>query len=561
MLSSLFTGANENSPKQDVDIKDKEKFIARIIGRMRQAGRITEKKQIKPYRNSIGRNLGLSGNKLSALAVLDMGDREVVLLVSEKVAGQADHMELREHLFKEHYKLTDERFADAAVIAEINQAIGSHGKESQQSDVFPLIEELLYYCIREKSSNIHLRVRGTIGEAKHRVHGRVYKYKDYDVETCNQMAGYMYNFMAEKRTQSSGTFSLENKSMSCMLQVTYDGQSYKLRYKFIRLANGWHLSIRILPLEIPGQKAITFDDLGYAESQINQLKMSVVKSIGLIALTGPTGSGKSTSLKVMMEFDPNKDFRIRIGVEDPVEYDIKDTSLISIQRNDHELEDDDKAWIGVLRDVLRGDPDDIMVGETRDKATAKIVADLVLTGHKIYTTLHTHSAIGSILRLSRLGLDRQVISDRQFITALIFQRLLPVLCENCKQPASDILSPRIKNLLVNKFNLDISKIYCSHENGCEQCKNRGIVGSTVVAEVVIPDKVFRQHIAAGEDLKAEIYWRKSRTAGFDEPNMDGKTAFEHGLFKVSQGLIDPRDLEIEFESFESYEVIKIEDDQ
>lgn len=546
----------------DIDIKrkehstDQETLKAQIIGRMRKCTRITDIQQVKTFRESIGKKIGISGNNLSGLAVLDIGSREVVLLVSEKLVGQQAHMDIRELLAKEKYTLADERLADVSVIAVLNDAIGKNTNDAKASSVQPLIDELFSYAVSQKATDIHLCCREKTGMALVRVHSRLFPYKQHNVETCQQMAGYMYTFMGESRSQSAPTFSLESKELSCMMRFHHEGISYKLRYKFIRMADGWDVIIRVLPLEIPGEKERSFSTLGYERSQISLMELSVTKSIGLIAITGPTGSGKSTTLKTMMEFDPKRKFKKRYSVEDPVEYKIYGVSQISIQRSDHEKDDDGKAWGGVLRDILRGDPNDIMVGETRDKATAKIVADFVLTGHKIYTTLHTASAIGSVLRLFRLGLDRQVLSDRQFIAALIFQRLLPVLCSHCKRPADEVLPGRTKHLLVNKFGLSIQSIYCSNEDGCEHCGNRGVVGSTVVAEVLSPDKVLRQHIADGNDDKAEHYWRQGRTAAFDDPDMVGKTAFEHGLYKVSQGLIDPRDLEIEFEPLESYEVVE-----
>ena len=118
-----------------------------------------------------------------------------------------------------------------------------------------------------------------------------------------------------------------------------------------------------------------------------------------------------------MEADPNRRERKRYSVEDPVEYKIFGVSQISVQRDDHEEEVDSiTALLGTLRDVLRGDPDEVMVGETRDPATASVVADFVMTGHKLYTTLHTSSAFGAILRLNRLGLDRHILADRHFIS-------------------------------------------------------------------------------------------------------------------------------------------------
>lgn len=555
MLQALM-GTPDGDAKRKDQPSQQENLKAQIIGRMRSLGRISDRKEVKSFRESISKKVGISGNYLSGLAVLDLGGRDVVLLVAEKFVGQPAHMQLREYLSKEHYKLTDERLADVAVIAVLNEAIGQKSNDAAASDVSAIVEELFSSSVTQKATDIHLCCREKSGMALLRIHSRMFKYRRFDVETCQQMAGYMFSIMADARTQSIGTFSLENKSMSCMIRFAHDGLSYKLRYKYIRLADGWDVIIRVLPMEIPGQSTKSFADLGYEESQIRLLELSVTKSIGLIAITGPTGSGKSTTLKTMMEFDPKRHLKKRYAVEDPVEYKIFGVSQISIQRSDHEQEDDGKAWGGVLRDILRGDPNDIMVGETRDKATAKIVADFVLTGHKIYTTLHTASAIGSVLRMSRLGLDRQVLSDRQFITALIFQRLLPVLCSHCKKPARKVLPTRTQHLLTQKFQLNLDSIYCCNEAGCEHCGQRGIVGSTVVAEVLTPDKVLRQHIAEGNDDKAEQYWRNSRTAAFDESDMVGKTAFEHGLYKVSLGLIDPRDLETEFEPLESYEVVQ-----
>jgi type II secretory ATPase GspE/PulE/Tfp pilus assembly ATPase PilB-like protein len=343
-----------------------------------------------------------------------------------------------------------------------------------------------------------------------------------------------------------------------MVTTKVSGTLYKLRYKYIRLVDGWDVIIRILAVESQDQLNKTFADLGYEVSQIKLLTQCVSRSIGLIAFLGPTGSGKSTALKVSMEADPTRMQRKRYSVEDPVEYKIFGVSQISVQRDDHEEEVDSiSALNGTLRDILRGDPDEIMVGETRDASTASIVADFVMTGHKLYSTLHTSSAFGAILRLDRLGLDRHVLADRQFLSALAFQRLLPVLCEHCKVPAGDVLPAGKLQLLQEKFGLDPALIRCSAQSDCQHCKGRGITGSTVVAEIVAPDKVIRRLIAENNDEQAESYWRQSRgETRFDDPDMTGKTAYEHALYKVSQGWIDPRDLEREFEPLESYELVE-----
>ena len=141
---------------------------------------------------------------------------------------------------------------------------------------------------------------------------------------------------------------------------------------------------------------------------------------------------------------------------------------------------------------------------------------------------------------------------------IAFQRLLPELCKHCKLPADQVLSERKLSLFREKYKLDSSQIYCSQEGDCKHCQGRGITGSTVVAEVVAPDKTIRSLIAQGHDEQAEDYWRLTRRTAYDDADMTGKTAYEHALYKISQGRIDPRDLEREFEPLEIYELVEVD---
>ncbi|AXQ50972.1 hypothetical protein DZC31_30100 (plasmid) [Stenotrophomonas rhizophila] len=557
MLSQIGTYLRFGTPKP-VPVDNAIQQQAKLVATIRQSNRARTRDDLPAYRAPISKAHGIAGNDLSAVAAVDLGGREAIVLVSDAMLGNRVHMELRRRVIEAGYKLTQERVADVALIAEINEAITKEDIDNSASDVRPIVDELIRDAINEKATDIHLCCRERSGMVLFRIHSRIYQYHGFDVTTCEQVAGYMFTQMADSRSRSQGSFALEAKSLSCMIRTTVGGTQYKLRYKYIRLADGWDLIIRVLPVETPGQRNKTFAELGYEVSQIKQLELSVARSIGLIAITGPTGSGKSTTLKTMMEFDPKRLLKKRYSVEDPVEYKIFGVSQISIQRSDHEDENSNGDFIGVLRDILRGDPNDVMVGETRDKTTATMVADFVLTGHKIYTTIHTGSAIGAALRLFRLGLDRHVLADRQFIAALVFQRLLPELCEHCKVPASEVLSDEKLRILTGKYKLNTDKIYCSVESKCKHCNGRGITGSTVVAEIVSPDKIIRQHIGDGQDEKAELYWRQSRRTGFDNEDMTGKTAYEHALYKIACGRIDPRDLEQEFEPLESYEVVPME---
>lgn len=538
-------------------VEDAAQFLSKLLGSIRKSGRIKNKADLPSYRSVITQANSVTGNDLSLVAVLDMGNREAILLVSENALGQRLHLDLRSRVLAASFVLAHERLADNALIAELNKAINRDNADNKASDAKAIIEEMVRDAVMSKASDIHLCSREGSAMVLFRIHSRLGPYRNYDVETCEQMAGFLFTNMSDQRSRSHNGFSLEQKSMSCMVRMLINQVHYKLRYKYIRLADGWDVIIRILEVEAAGKPSKTFAELGYEASQIRLLEMTSARTIGFIAVTGPTGSGKSTTLKAYMEFDPNRRFRKRYSVEDPVEYKIFMVSQISIQKDDHEDEiNTSAALMGTLRDILRGDPDEIMVGETRDRATTEVVADFVLTGHKVYTTLHTSSAFGTILRLNRLGLDRHILADRQFIAAVVFQMLLPVVCPACCVPARDALPVEKIKLLEAKFGLNADAIRCSSEDGCPQCQNRGITGSTVVAEIVVPDKVIRQGIAEGSDEKTEDYWRKSRTAVYDDPDMTGKTAYEHALYKASQGLVDPRDIEREFGiSLEGYETV------
>lgn len=542
--------------------KESATSSARLVVDLRNRGKISKRDEFVPngfwIRGSFSSDYGIVENMLSHLAVVHFGGIQVGILVSDKYVGEKHHIEIRDKLLAKGFEIIAERISDVALILDLNGAINGRD-DKNSSDVSVLVEEITVAAFKEGATDIHICCRENTGMILFRVYSKIWRYKQFPSSVCLQIASYLYTTMADPKSRSQPSFQNEAKSLSCMIRTVYQNSSYKLRYKFIGMADGWDVIMRVLKVESPDQKKLSFSDLGYEESQIKQIELAVSRSIGLVAITGPTGSGKSTTLKTMMEFDPNRKFKKRYSIEDPVEYKIYGVSQIPIQRNDHEVDGTNASFTGVLRDILRADPNDVMVGETRDKSTASMLADAVLTGHKMYTTLHTASAIGAYLRLNRLGLDRHILADRQFVAVMIFQRLMPVICDHCKLNAMEhgLLSPMQQHHLANRFGLNLHSIYCANPDGCEFCKN-GYKGSTVVAEVLTPDAQLRGYIADGRDDEAEQYFRKSRIAGFDDANMVGKTAYEHALYKLSCGLIDPNDIESELGPFETHEVIYME---
>ena len=231
---------------------DPEKLIATI----RQASRVKSKTDLEDLprmRNVLTHGYDIAGNDLSEIAVLDLGNREAVLLVSEKSLGAAIHIRLRTRLIDAGLTLRGERLADVAFIAATNKAINGGASDNKASDARPLVDEMIRAAIERKATDIHLCCRDKTAMALFRVHSRLYPYKQYETGTAEQVASYLFTQMADPKTRSINTFSIEQKSMSCMVPATVNGTHYKLRYKFIRMVNGWDVILRILAVQTPNQ--------------------------------------------------------------------------------------------------------------------------------------------------------------------------------------------------------------------------------------------------------------------------------------------------------------------
>jgi type II secretory ATPase GspE/PulE/Tfp pilus assembly ATPase PilB-like protein len=225
-------------------------------------------------------------------------------------------------------------------------------------------------------------------------------------------------------------------------------------------------------------------------------------------------------------------------------------------RRDITLAEDTAPFSEAMRVLMRADPDTIMVGEIRDKDTAEVFAPAVQSGHRVLTTVHAASAIGIIDRLSSapILMPRSVLAGKRFISALVYQSLLPTLCPRCSLSATTIMPAERLHLMEKKFQVSVDRVQVVNERGCSHCHG-GRYGQTVAAEIILPDSETLRLFRDGLDVEAERRWRQTRSSGFDDSDMTGKTAFEHGLYKCLQGRIDPRDLEHAFESLRTYEVV------
>jgi type II secretory ATPase GspE/PulE/Tfp pilus assembly ATPase PilB-like protein len=262
---------------------------------------------------------------------------------------------------------------------------------------------------------------------------------------------------------------------------------------------------------------IKLEKLGFIPEQLDEFKSIISKSYGIILLTGPTGSGKTTTLYAALNEVNSKDKNI-ITVEDPVEYKLNRINQIQIMPKIN------LTFANTLRSILRQDPDIIMVGEIRDSETAQIAVQAALTGHLVFSTLHTNDAASSLTRLIDMDVETFLISSS--VIGVIAQRLVRVICEKCKEeyiPEENVL----RRLNIKERSNSDGKIKLYRGTGCPFCKNTGYYGRTSIYELIILD----------EEIKSLIISKASSNIIKDAAIKKGmKTLKNSGLEKALQGI-------------------------
>lgn len=504
--------------------------------------------------------LGDEGQRAS-LAALRMSATTAAILVIRRELQSNEYLSLLQAVRRKFANVTTIVVRSSLLLALYEgessgarrRAERQEGEESLSSSLF---RDMVERGIALKSSDLHVCTRIEDGTTAllYRIHGKLIKVDSLPSQKGLQAVMYAYTKMADPNTRSEGTFYI-SKFQSCTIPYTAEnGRSYRLRWQSFPCTGGQDVVFRILDNELSSDVR-TLEDLGYAPSQCYELGLVARKTSGLVMVAGRTNSGKSTTLLTMSTLSPTRRYRKAYEVSDPIEYRRSLTTQINVQRSADDFSEQGNPFVPAMRAVLRGDPDDLTIGEIRDQESGSMVKTMVQSGHKVSATTHCDSGIEIVERLAspEIGIPRNVLGSRKFLAALMYQHLVPVLCE-CKLPARGHLPASTVDQLERKFGLSVGTMFVTNPDGCPKCNGSGTSSLTVIAEVMIPDRTMLQCFRDGKDAEAEEHWRTKRRAGFDDPDMTGKTCMEHGLYKVHRGLVDPIALEDEFEPFELYQV-------
>lgn len=507
----------------------------------------------------------ISASLRKNVAAVQLGQNQAAIVINgDSLAPNSNEIRtLRSALRNKSYQILGTYIATATIFAQVSRASGDEKTASAtgSADSVRLFDKILESAIHAGASDIHICVRTESTQVLLRVYGQLRRIMSLPSDAAIEAVGVAYNKMAVEgsRSKQEPQFTA-TRYQYCVVRRQIGSSQWRFRYNSVRAEGGFDVVLRVIRERTHDDRR-SLESLGYEDSQREQLKFATMKAVGSIIVAGETGSGKSTTLNTLMTTGDNLATLKSYSVEDPVESRMFGVTQIPIQR-DVSAEEDNAPLLEASRALLRCDPDVIMIGEVRDKDVADFFGQAVQSGHRVMTTVHATSAIDIIMRLVSppILMPIETLTSKRFISALVYQTLLPRLCPKCSIPARDVLGDDYVDFIASKFNVSPIGMRVRNEAGCPDCRKGridGIIGQTVAAEIIQPDTQLLKHLRVRDDLEAELYWRQTRRSGFDDPDMTGKTAFEHALYKALLGMVDPRDIESSFESFRTYEVVPI----
>jgi general secretion pathway protein E/type IV pilus assembly protein PilB len=395
-----------------------------------------------------------------------------------------------------------------------NEDADTSGNEEQlrgdyKSPVVRLVDAILNDAVHQGASDLHFEPENLFLRIRYRVDGKLLQIRSIHKEYWSSIA-------VRIKIMSGMNIAENRKTQDGRINSEILGRSIDFRVSSQPTIHGENIVMRILDEK---HSIVKLENLGFSKSAINMVKKSTKRPEGVIILTGPTGSGKTTTLYSILSYINSIDKNI-MTLEDPVEY------HLPLIRQSNIKSESGMSFADGIRSLLRQDPDVILVGEIRDRETAVTAIQAAMTGHQVYSSLHTNDAIGAIPRFLDMGVPPYLLVGN--LICIVAQRLVRTLCPKCKKKRQ--ITDFEKKILGAKYS-EVTELY--GPRGCNFCKNSGYKGRMVVSEVLLFDPDLDEMIARSA-TKREIL-KEAKKKGF-------VTLDEDGIEKVIAGFIDIKEL-------------------
>jgi type IV pilus assembly protein PilB len=403
----------------------------------------------------------------------------------------------------------------------INESIAkAKGSKKPEPSIVKIVDTILEYAYQNKSSDIHIEPGEEKSVVRFRIDGMLHDIVDLPLDLHAQVVTRV-KVMARLRTDE------HQAAQDGKISTEISGESLDIRVSIVPVTNGEKIVMRLLSEK---SRQFSLQDLGFGESDLKKVMTAYQKPHGMILSTGPTGSGKTTTLYAILKLLNKRNVNI-MTIEDPVEYDIEGVNQIQVNAIT------ELNFAKGLRSIVRQDPDIILVGEIRDEETADISINAAMTGHLVLSTLHTNDSATAIPRLIDLKVEPFLIGST--INVIIAQRLVRKICVNCRLSEDINRTPQvdqgndkspIKDLsreFVEKLFGENNTMRIYRGKGCELCHDTGYVGRVGIFEVMIVDESIRDAINTKQD--ASDIKALAVKGGMT-------TMLEDGIEKIKQGV-------------------------
>ncbi|MBI4686486.1 MAG: type II secretion system ATPase GspE [Nitrospirae bacterium] len=445
---------------------------------------------------------------LNALSVFTSKELEIY------ISSEKDIMEAIEQYFGNTVQMTTimedmrgEEGESAGV--EFEEDVHHLRDMALEAPIVKLVNMLLTRAVEGRASDIHVEPFESNIKVRYRIDGALNEIESLPKRLQSAVISRIKIMskmnIAERRLPQDGRIKLR-----------VSGKDIDIRVSTIPTIFGESVVMRILD---KGSTLVELEPLGFPEETLREYSSLITMPYGMILVTGPTGSGKTTTLYASLSKINSADKKI-ITIEDPIEYQIEGINQIQV-----------KPKIGLtfangLRHIVRQDPDVIMVGEIRDTETAEISIHSALTGHLVFSTLHTNDAPGAVTRLIDMGIESFLVSSS--LIGVLAQRLVRVICPNCKEPFTP------KQDLLEKIGKNISGFTVYHGGGCENCRYTGYKGRTGIFELMAMTEEIRGLIL--EKTSADVIRQKALSGGMQALRDCGWQKVRDGVTTVEEVL-------------------------